>query len=289
VSERIERLAIIGVGLIGGSLARDLRARGVCDEIVGCSRQVGHLERAVELGVIDRFETGIGRAVRGADLIVVAVPMGAMATVFSAMRPSLAADAVVTDAGSAKCAVIEAARTAFDGVPSCFVPGHPIAGTERSGVEASVLGLYCGRRVILTPTVATEASALARVRWMWGCTGAEVVEMECGHHDQVLAATSHLPHVLAYTLVDTLAQMQDKTEIFRFAAGGFRDFTRIAASDPQMWHDICVANREALLGSLECFMADLDRLAKAIRDGDGEFMGSVFRRAQAARARFSDA
>ncbi len=283
----IKRLCIIGVGLIGGSLARSLRQAGGVAEVVGSSRRKENLERAVSLGVIDRFDTDPAQAVKGADMVLVAVPLGSMESVFRAMAPGLSAEAVVTDAGSAKGSVIAAARSALGGALANLVPGHPIAGTEQSGVEASFAELFQRRRVILTPIAETRRAATKRVRAMWEQTGAEVVEMDAAHHDEILAATSHLPHVLAYSLVDALARMEDRVEIFRYAAGGFRDFTRIASSEPTMWHDICLANRSAILDVLARFQEDLDKLTVAIRDGDGAFIQEVFRRAKDARDRFT--
>lgn len=283
----IRRLCILGVGLIGGSLARALRETGRCQEVVGNGRRRENLERAVALGVIDRYELDPALAVEGADMVVVAVPLGSMEAVFRAMAPGLAADAIVTDVGSAKGSVIEAARGAFGVLPANLVPGHPIAGTEKSGVEASFSSLFQQRRVILTPTPVNPRQAVDRVRAMWEHTGAEVIEMDVAHHDEVLAATSHLPHLLAYSLVDALARMEDRVEIFRYAAGGFRDFTRIASSDPVMWHDICLANRKAILDVLGRFQGDLDRLTVAIRKGDGAFIKEVFTRAKDARDRFT--
>lgn len=282
----IERLCIIGVGLIGGSLARALRRAGECREIVGAGRDPAHLEQAVKLGVIDRYALDVGAAVAGADMVVVAVPLGAVEGALRRMQGRLAAHAVVTDAGSAKGSVVAAARAAFGAVPPWFVPGHPIAGTEKNGVAASDAGLFRGRRVILTPLPETDRGALARVRALWECAGAEVVEMNVEHHDAVLAATSHLPHLLAYALVDSLARRDGGEEIFRFAAGGFRDFTRIASSDPVMWRDICLANRAAILTELARYGEDLGRLAEAIRDGDGERIMAIFARAKQARDRF---
>lgn len=283
----IQTLCIVGVGLIGGSLARDLRRLGQVRDVVGVSRNAAHLERARELGVIDRFDTDLARAVRGADMVVVAVPLGAMGEVFSQLRGCMAEGAVLTDVGSAKSCVIEAARESFGELPAWLVPGHPIAGNEKSGVEAAMDDLFAGRRVILTPTANSDPQAVARVRKMWECVGAQVISMDPVHHDEVLAATSHLPHMLAYTLVDVLGRMQDRVEIFRYAAGGFRDFTRIASSDPQMWHDICVANREALAEVLEQFGADLATLLEAVRSGDGAYLHEVFTRAKALRDRYT--
>jgi prephenate dehydrogenase len=230
----------------------------------------------------------LGTAVSGADMIVVAVPVGAMEDVFAEIAPYLSVDAVLTDVGSTKTSVVEAARVAFGELPAGFVPGHPIAGTEKSGVEASFAELFKQRRVILTPTEASSAGAVSKVRAMWEKTGAIVTETSVTHHDEVLAATSHLPHLLAFALVDTLATMDDKQEIFEYAAGGFRDFTRIASSDPLMWHDICVHNEPALLKMLDRFEADLDRLREAIANNDSDYLLQVFSRAKAARDQFCE-
>ncbi|MGB5259306.1 MAG: prephenate dehydrogenase/arogenate dehydrogenase family protein [Gammaproteobacteria bacterium] len=284
----IQRLCIIGVGLIGGSLARALRMAGACNEIVGAGRDPGHLQQAVELGVIDRYETDIAAAVRDADMVFVAVPVGAMAAVFTAMKDSLPDTAILTDGGSAKGSVIAAAEQAFGRVPARFVPGHPIAGIEQSGVSASIANLYCDRRVILTPLASTDHDAVARVRAMWEATGATVTEMDPTHHDEVLAATSHLPHVLAFALVESLARLHDKREIFEYAAGGFRDFTRIASSDPDMWRDICLANADAILAMIERFSTDLQVLADAVRDHDSDKLNAIFTAAKHARDGFMD-
>ncbi len=284
----IRRLAIIGVGLIGGSLARALRQAGAVGEVVGCGRGKANLDKAVELGVIDRYSHDVGEAVAGADMIFVAVPLGAMEQTFRAMQGHLAPDAVITDGGSTKASVVADALKAFGAVPSNLVPGHPIAGTEHSGVEASFASLYQSRRVILTPLSQTDPQALARVDAMWRLCGAEVTHMAVEHHDEVLAATSHLPHMLAFSLVDTLARMKENDEIFRYAAGGFRDFTRIASSNPVMWRDICLANREALGKMLECFAAELTDLSQTLRRGDGEHLLEIFTRAKVARDRYID-
>jgi len=284
----IHRLAVIGVGLIGGSLARALRHAGEVGEIIGCGRGRENLDRAVELGVIDRFTHDIGEAVRGADMVFLAVPLGAMESAFRKMRGNIDVDALITDGGSAKASVVEACQTGLGSLPPGFVPGHPIAGTEKSGVEASFLELYHGRRVILTPTAATSPSALERVTSMWRSCGAEVTRMSVAHHDEVLAATSHLPHMLAFGLVDTLARMDENDEIFRYAAGGFRDFTRIASSNPVMWRDICVANKAALAAMMQRYIEDMEMLAETIRRGDGKQLLEIFSRAKAARDRYID-
>jgi prephenate dehydrogenase len=284
----IRKLAIIGVGLIGGSMARALRDEGVVQEIVGCGRNRENLEKAVELGVIDHYSHDVAVAVRGADLVLLAVPLGAMADTLRAMKGHLAEDAVVTDAGSVKGSVVRDAVEVFGEVPPFFVPGHPIAGTERSGVEASFAELYRNRRVILTPLETTDQGALERVEWAWQKCGAVVTKMAVEHHDEVLAATSHLPHMLAFSLVDSLARMKENDEIFRYAAGGFRDFTRIASSNPVMWRDICIANQDALGGMLKRFADELHEMAAVLEAGDSEALEQIFARAKAARDRYID-
>ena len=282
----IQRLTIIGVGLIGGSLARALKRIGASGEIVGCGRNIPNLQHAIELGVIDRYDTTPAEAVKNADLVIVAVPLGAMAETFACIRETLSPQAIITDVGSAKASVIADAKQHLKQHFSRFVPGHPIAGTEKSGVAASFAELFQNRRVILTSLPETDLQATTLVKTMWEQTGAEVVEMSVKHHDDVLAATSHLPHLLAYSLVDTLATMDDRTEIFRFAAGGFRDFTRIASSDPRMWHDICFANKDAILNVLEHFNSNLAQLAEAIRQGDSQNITRIFTKAKIARDKY---
>jgi prephenate dehydrogenase len=284
----IQRLAVIGVGLIGGSLARALRAAGAVGEVVGCGRTLPNLERARELGVVDRFTQDPAAAVQGADLVFLAVPLGGMRPVLAAIRDQLAPGAVVTDGGSVKASVVRDALAVFGRVPPFLVPGHPIAGTEHSGVEASFPDLYRQRRVILTPLADTDPAALARVEALWRACGARVTCMAVDHHDEVLAATSHLPHMLAFSLVDALARMKENDEIFRYAAGGFRDFTRIASSNPVMWRDICIANRDALGSMLKRFADELHDLAEALEDADEARLLAIFQRAKAARDRYVD-
>lgn len=281
----VQRLAVIGVGLIGGSLARALREANAVGEVIGCGRDAAHLQRAQDLGVVDRWTTEPDKAVAGADLIVIAAPVGAMPSLFGQIQPALSANAVITDVGSTKGSVIAAAQAVFGEVPAQFVPGHPIAGAEKAGVEASFPQLFHQRRVILTPTGTTHPDALARVRAMWQRVGAQVNEMSAEHHDQVLAATSHLPHVLAYALVDHLAAMDDRMEIFAYAAGGFRDFTRIASSSPEMWADIACANRQALASVLDDYLKDLGLLRDAIARDDHAALVTIFERAKQARDR----
>ncbi len=280
---RIQRLALLGVGLIGGSLVRALRADNAVAEVVGYGRGRENLEKALELGVIDQIAESVADAVTGADLVVVSVPLGAIRPLFREMVGHLSPDAVITDVGSVKCSVVEDARAVFGAVPPRLIPGHPIAGTEKSGVEASFDSLYQGRRVILTPLEESDPEAVEIVTQLWQRAGAEVVEMEVAHHDEVLAATSHLPHLLAYTLVDSLAKQEAHREIFRFAAGGFRDFSRIASSNPTMWRDISMTNRQKLLQTLEHFRLELEQVESMIRNGEGDQLLELFERAKKAR------
>ena len=257
----INRLTIIGVGLIGGSLALALKKAGFVGEIVGTSRREEHLKEAVSLGVIDRYELDMARAVEGSDLVFLSVPLGAMEKVFSAIKPGLGANTIITDGGSAKGCLVSDAKLALGELPSGLVPGHPIAGTEKSGVKI--------------------------VQAMWEAAGAHVECMSVEHHDEVLAATSHLPHMLAFGLVDSLARMKDNDEIFKYAAGGFRDFTRIASSDPVMWRDICIHNRDALADMMQRYKDDLSEIENAIREGNGDLLLEIFTRAKKSRDRFA--
>jgi prephenate dehydrogenase len=284
----INKLSIIGVGLIGGSLARALRAKGEVGQVVGCGRGKANLEKGVELGVIDSYTHDVAEAVAGADMIFLAVPLGAMRDTFAAMQGQLMEGATITDGGSSKGSVVEDCRAVFGKDLPDFVPGHPIAGTENSGVEASFPELYQNRRVILTPTETTSSEALQRVSKMWELCGSDVTVMSVEHHDEVLAATSHLPHMLAFALVDSLARMKGNDEIFRYAAGGFRDFTRIASSSPVMWRDICIANREALGSIMESYIQDMNELAQTVAKGDGERLLEIFERAKASRDKYVD-
>ncbi len=279
----IDKLCIVGVGLIGGSLARALRVAKAARNIVGHSRNPAHLQRAVALGVIDRAEASLADAVRGADMVVLAVPVGAMSTLLKEIASQLAPRAVITDVGSVKGAVVDVARTALGKRFPAFVPGHPIAGTEKSGVEASFVELYKGQRVVLTPEADTDADALKRVTDMWHAAGAETLTMSAAHHDEVLAATSHLPHMLAYTLVDALLKLDDRQTLFALAASSFRDVTRVAASDPEMWHDICLSNRAALVKALKHYRVQLDDLLAALERGDGDYLRALFARAKQQR------
>jgi len=279
----IERLTIIGVGLIGSSLALALKHAGVVGHVVGCGRNQQNLEKGIELGVIDSFDSSIARAVKDADMVVVAVPLGAMKLVFEQLKGNIGENTIVTDAGSAKGSVVKIATEALGEQFAQFVPGHPIAGTEKSGVEAGFASLYQNRRVILTPVDETDKLATQRVDAMWRECGAEIEYLSIEHHDKVLAATSHLPHMLAYAMVNYLSGLNEHEEIFRYAAGGFRDFTRIASSNPVMWRDVCLSNGKVLLEFIDGYKSELDMIASAIRANDAEKMLELFGNAKTER------
>ncbi|WP_435605478.1 bifunctional prephenate dehydrogenase/3-phosphoshikimate 1-carboxyvinyltransferase [Pseudomonas knackmussii] len=286
-SAKLRRLVVVGLGLIGGSFAKGLREKALFEEVVGVDRDPQSRRLAVELGVVDRCEESLEVACRDADVIQLAVPILAMEKVLAELAGYDLGNAVLTDVGSAKGNVVRAAKAVFGGMPARFVPGHPIAGSEQSGVEAANPTLFRRHKVILTPVDSTDDEALMLVDRLWRELGADVEHMEVEHHDEVLAATSHLPHLLAFTLVDSLAKRSENLEIFRYAAGGFRDFTRIAGSDPVMWHDIFLANREAVLRILDVFRDDLDALRDAVDSRDGHQLLGVFTRARVAREHFS--
>lgn len=283
----VKRAVVIGVGLIGGSLSKALREAGAVETLVGVGLTEHSLKRAVQLGVVDEYNLNASEAVASADLVIVATPVLTTEKVLADIRDAIPETAVITDVGSAKGIVVEACQRVFGQVPPRFVLGHPIAGSEKSGVDAAKIDLYRNHSVILTPQVDTDADALELVRNIWRVVGAKVLEMDVEHHDHVLAATSHLPHLLAYSLVDTLAKQNENQEIFRYAAGGFADFTRIASSDPTMWHDIFLANKGAVLESLDKFSADIDMLRHALERSDSKAMLGVFTRAKAARDHFT--
>ncbi|HEX9809240.1 MAG TPA: prephenate/arogenate dehydrogenase family protein [Alphaproteobacteria bacterium] len=281
---RFGRVALIGLGLMGSSLAWAMKRAGLAGEIVGTARTAATRAKALELGFIDRAVDDPAEAARGAELVVLAVPVGASGAVAGAIAPVLAAGAIVTDMGSVKQAVIEQVAPRLPaGVH--FVPAHPVAGTEESGPEAGFAELFAGRWCILTPPPGTDAAALERIAALWRAVGSEVDVMDPRHHDMVLAITSHLPHLIAYTIVGTATELEThlQQEVIKFAAGGFRDFTRIAASDPVMWRDIFLANREAVLEMLGRFDEDLTALQRAIRYGDAEALEAWFTRTRAIR------
>ncbi len=279
----IENLTIIGVGLIGGSLARALRAANAVQNITGFGRTISHLQQALELNVIDRVASSIKDAVTDADVVVLAVPVETVADFLSQLADVLPDKTIVTDVGSVKNNIQEAARKNLGVHFSRFVPGHPIAGTEKSGVVNSFPELFRQHQVILTPEAGTDTNAVSVIQNMWQKTGAHVLLMNSVKHDQILAASSHLPHVLAYALVEGLVRRDDYEEIFNLAAGGFHDFTRIASSDPEMWRDICLANRDAILENLHGFQKDLKKIRDAIKNSDGDALSKIFSRAKHAR------
>ncbi len=283
----IQRLAIIGVGLIGGSLARALKRKKACGRVVGYGRDMANLQKAVDLGVIDEYSLTIASAVKDADVVVLATPLATTESLLKSMRSYLRDDVIITDVGSAKGSVVDAARKTLDKLFPSFVPGHPIAGKEKSGVEASVADLFEDHRVILTPLPETSVNALALINQMWELAGAEVVHVSVEQHDEILAVTSHLPHLLAYALVDCLAGMQERDKIFEFAAGGFADFSRIASSNPRMWHDICFSNRKQLLKALDWFDEYLNNIRTAIANDNSDELLKIFSRAKEIRDRFT--
>ena len=280
----IKQLTIFGVGLIGGSLALALKKAGYCETIVGCSRNADHLQRAVDLGVIDRFTLDPKEAVKDADMILLAVPLRAIKPVLETFVDHIEDDAVITDAGSAKGSVVKAVKEAFaERSSDNFVPAHPIAGREKSSVEAAIDNLYNDQKVVLTPLKTTKSDAIKRVKEMWQTAGATVEILDVKQHDDVLAATSHLPHVLAYSLVNTLSKSQYGDAIFDYAAGGFKSFSRIASSDPIMWRDICLENKDAILAALNDYQQDLSDLSELISKEEGGELEKLFEHSKRTR------
>jgi prephenate dehydrogenase len=284
--ERIEKLVIVGVGLIGGSFALALKEAGAVGRVVGVGRGGRNIRRAFDLKIIDVAGALDKATFADADLVLLAVPVGQMRAVMRSIAPLLGARTVVTDAGSTKENVVALARRELKGALSRFVPGHPIAGTEKSGAESAFAGLYRERRVVLTPLEGSDPGALALVRAAWERCGASVFELQPREHDAVLAAVSHLPHVLAYALVDQVARHKNAKQLFSYAAGGFRDFTRIASSHPEMWRDICLANRKALLAEIGRYGAKLERVRKMLERGDARALDALFSGARDARKRW---
>ena len=282
----INKLCIFGVGLIGGSLALALKKAGYCKNIIGCSRDEAHLQRAVELGVIDSYTLDQKEAVQGADLVLFAVPIRAIGGILANIVDVLDDNTIITDAGSAKGSVINAVKDVYDGnLPANFVPGHPIAGREKSSVEAAIPDLYIDHKVVLTPIQETSENAIHIVKAMWQAAGATVEMLPVKHHDDVLAATSHLPHILAFSLVNTLSKSEYKDAVFDYAAGGFKSFSRTASSDPVMWRDICLENKTAILNSLDAYQQDLEYLRTAIEAENAEEIQQVFENAKTTRDR----
>jgi prephenate dehydrogenase len=280
------KIVIVGLGLIGGSLARALSRAGLGDNLTAVDRDEAQLQQALSEGSIAAYALEAGVACADADLVVLALPVLSIEAALRELQPILNEGTIITDVASVKREVVAAAERVFGAVPARFVPGHPIAGSERSGYSAALEGLFIGRKCILTPLDHTEAQATALVREMWELCNAEVVEMSVEHHDAVLAATSHLPHLLAFALVDTLSHQGASAEIFRYAAGGFRDFTRIASSDPVMWRDIFVTNGAATVAVLDRFLNDLKDVRQALLDQDADELFALCQRARESRGHF---
>lgn len=281
-----ERVALIGIGLINSSLARVIRRDRLATTITACARTHASLDTAARLGLADATTTDPRQAVDGADLVVLGSPLSTYGPLTEAMAPGLKAGCIVTDVGSAKqCVLTDVAPRLPEGVH--LVPGHPVAGTEHSGPEAGFAELFAGRYCILTPLPGTDEGAIERVAELWRRCGMTVERMSAYHHDRVLAITSHLPHLIAYTIVGTATALEEqvKSEVIRYSAGGFRDFTRIAASDPVMWRDIFLNNRDAVLEMLGRFTEDLTALQRAIRWGEGDRLQEVFTRTREIRRR----
>jgi prephenate dehydrogenase len=282
----LQKIVVVGVGLIGASFALAQRAAGQRAAIVGVGRSRANLNDALGLGIVDRAvtlaEDWAGEAA-DADLVLLAAPVAQFPALFAALAGRLGPRTIVTDAGSTKQDVIDAARAHLGAALPRFVPGHPIAGTEHTGAKAGFATLFQGRNVVLTPLAETDATAVARVAELWRACGAEVRELDALAHDRIFAAVSHLPHLLAFALVDALAARPDAEDFFRYAASGFRDFTRIAAGSPEMWRDITLANREALLDEVAAYRAQLDRIGAMLAAGDAAALEAVFARASAAR------
>lgn len=280
------KVAIIGLGLIGGSLAKVLREQKLCKEIIGNSRSEETMRRALAINLVDNIERDLEKLVKDCDLIVLAMPVSYTRITLQGIKNGLKADAIITDVGSVKGEVQKAADEVLAEKSNNFVAGHPIAGSEQSGVDSGRSDLFVNHKVILTPSKNTNLNAVEKIKSLWNACGADIVEMEVFEHDRVLAATSHLPHLLAYALVDSLAASSDGENIFRYAAGGFRDFTRIASSDPKMWRDIFLANKNETINALDDYVVTLQSLREAIKNNDDNFLMGTFTRAKSARDHF---
>jgi len=283
VKPEFGKVVIFGVGLIGGSFALALKAAEQVEEVVGFGRSLGTLTQALDLGIIDRVGANAGQEVADADLVLIATPVGQMPEIMARIAPYLGPETVVTDGGSTKSDVATVARSAFGERIGQFVPAHPIAGAENSGAAAARADLYREKKVVLTPLSENPVLNVARVRSAWEWCGALIHELRPEEHDRIFAAVSHLPHLLSFALVHELALRDNRDLLFSFAASGFRDFTRIAASHPEMWRDICLANRAALLKELDCYRSQLDELHDILQRGDGAALEKTFDIARTAR------
>jgi prephenate dehydrogenase len=282
-SQVLKKLVIFGVGLIGGSVASALKKAGSSAEIVGVGRSSESLQTAIDLNVIDTATSNIAEALLHADIVLIAAPVAQTPLILNAIKPHLHADTVVTDAGSTKGDVLACAQEILGEQFTQFVGGHPIAGAEKSGVTAATADLYINKNVVLTPTLDTNQNAVQRVRDLWQSCGANVTEMPAETHDGIFAAISHLPHLLAFALVDDIASRANAEQLFGFAASGFRDFTRIAGSHPEMWRDISLANKTALLNEITAYQDELSRLKQMLEHDDGDALHALFERASKAR------
>jgi prephenate dehydrogenase len=290
VNKPINKLVVIGLGLIGGSLAAGLRKARACTEVIGVVRSQATADIALANNIVDRAVLSlldIAEELDEGDVIFIAVPTLSVPDTLATINSVINHRVTITDGASVKGSVVDAVRKIFGTIPPQFVPGHPIAGSEKSGVTAANEDLYINHRVILTPLPETDTVHLQRVKAMWQSVQAEVLMMSVEEHDSVLAATSHLPHAIAYSLVDTLANDSENENIFRYAAGGFRDFTRIASSDPRMWHDIMQANSVEVLKAIDLFQNNLSQLRQAIEAGDSDYLLHMFTRAKEARDHFT--
>jgi prephenate dehydrogenase len=283
-----DKVVVCGVGLIGGSFALALKSARAVRHVVGMGRTRAPLEQARGLGVIDQMTTDWAEALDGADLVLLGMPVGQMEAVMAALAPHLGPKTLVTDGGSTKSDVVAAARASLGEKIAQFVPGHPIAGAEKSGVGAAMADLYRDKRVVLTPLPENASEAVARVCSAWETCGAKVSQLAHDEHDRVFAAVSHLPHLLAFALVHDLAGRNNADQLFSFAAGGFRDFTRIASSHPEMWRDICVANRQALLPELDAYMVELMRTRVLLAGADSAGLEAMFDTARTRRDAWLD-
>ena len=286
INKRINKLVVIGVGLIGGSFALALKKARIVKQVVGVGRSRKNLQVALRRGVIDQIETDAARAVADADLVLVGAPVGQMPGIFARIAPALPKHAVVTDAGSTKQDVIAAARRHLGAHFAQFVPAHPIAGTEHSGAAAAFPELFRDRNLILLPQKETKAAAVRLVRAAWLACGARIVRLEAAEHDEIFGAVSHLPHVVAFALVNQLGQRRDAKRLLGFSGGGLRDTVRIAGSSPEMWRDICIANRAALVPLVDGYISELEAARAALAAGDGESLEQMFSAAQKARAKW---
>jgi prephenate dehydrogenase len=277
------KLVIFGVGLIGGSLALALKKSKGIGSIVGVGRHGDNMQTALDLGVVDAIEQDVAKALHDADLVMIAAPVAQTPDILRKIAPHLGMSTIVTDAGSTKSDVVRSAQDILGDSVTRFVPGHPIAGAEKSGVTAARADLFDGKNIVLTPDQNTDSEALALVRELWLAAGARVTTMSAHEHDGIFAAVSHLPHLLAFALVDELASRVNASQLFDFAASGFRDFSRIAGSSPEMWRDISLANREALLGELDAYAQELQTIKSLLQANDGKGLQALFDRASKAR------